>query len=68
MLLLAVKHDGMRGAITRGAVILIYVFEILIDNTFARFRWELAFRSAWLVALVLGGGNLIALYALMGGA
>jgi len=50
------------------AVILTYVFEILVDNTFARFRWELAFRSAWLVALVLGGGNLIALYALMGGA
>lgn len=44
-----------------------YLFEILIDNTFARYRWELAFRSAWIVALVLGGGNLVALYAFMGG-
>ena len=49
------------------AVFIIYMFEILVDNTFVRFRWELAFRSAWLVALFFGGGNLIILYALMGG-
>lgn len=49
------------------AVVLTYLLEILIDNTFARYTWADALRSAWLVALVLGGGNLIALYAIMGG-
>lgn len=48
------------------AVLLTYLFEILIDNTFARFKWEAALRSAWIVALVLGGGNLVILYAFMG--
>ena len=49
------------------AVSLTYLFEILLDNTFARFKWEQAFASAWLVALVLGGGNLVVIYALLGG-
>jgi formate hydrogenlyase subunit 4 len=43
-----------------------YLFEIFIDNTFARVKWQLALRSAWIVALLLGGGNLIILYALRG--
>jgi formate hydrogenlyase subunit 4 len=46
------------------AVLLTYFLEILIDNTYARFKWELAFKSAWIVALVLGGGNLAVLYFL----
>lgn len=50
-----------------GAVAAVYFLEILIDNTFARFRWERAFSSAWLAALVLGGGNLVALYLTLGG-
>ncbi len=49
------------------AVAVTYLLEILIDNTFARFRWEKAFSSAWIVALLLGGGNLVALYITMGG-
>jgi ech hydrogenase subunit B len=49
------------------AVAVTYFLEILIDNTFARYRWEKAFSSAWIVALVLGGGNLVALYFIMGG-
>jgi formate hydrogenlyase subunit 4 len=49
------------------AVAAVYFLEILIDNTFARYRWERAFSSAWIVALVLGGGNLAVLYLTMGG-
>ena len=45
----------------------VYFLEILIDNTFARFRWERAFSEAWIAALVLGGGNLAVLYLTMGG-
>lgn len=47
------------------AALATYFLEILIDNVFSRFKWELAFKSAWIVALVLGGGNLLVLYILM---
>ncbi len=39
-----------------------YLLEVLIDNTCARLRWQLTWGSAWLISIVLGGGNLIALY------
>jgi formate hydrogenlyase subunit 4 len=44
------------------AVALVYLFEIMVDNTNARVRWQLTLVSAWALTLVLGGGNLIALY------
>lgn len=56
--------EPLLGAVVVAAV---YLLEILIDNTFARFRWERAFASGWIAALVLGGGNLVALYVYMGG-
>jgi len=49
------------------AVIVLYLLEILIDNTNARMRWQFAVKSAWLVALVAGVVNLAALYFLSGG-
>ncbi|MCK9578883.1 MAG: NADH-quinone oxidoreductase subunit H [Methanoregula sp.] len=49
------------------AVIVLYLLEILIDNTNARMRWQFAVKSAWLVALVAGFINLAALYFLSGG-
>ncbi|MFC1579806.1 respiratory chain complex I subunit 1 family protein [Thermodesulfobacteriota bacterium] len=44
------------------ATLVIYLLEILIDNTNARIKWELMLKSAWLVTLVLGLGNLLVLY------
>lgn len=41
-----------------------FVLEILIDNNFARVKWQFMLKSAWLVALVGGGVN-IALLAFM---
>lgn len=38
-----------------------FVFEIWIDNNFARVKWQAMLGSAWLVALVAGGVNMIAL-------
>lgn len=49
------------------AVIVLYLLEILIDNTNARVRWQFAVKSAWLFALVAGAVNLAALYFLSGG-
>jgi len=39
-----------------------YFFEILVDNTCARLKWGQMLKSAWLIALVLGVGNLVVLY------
>ncbi|WP_321505727.1 complex I subunit 1 family protein [uncultured Methanoregula sp.] len=50
------------------AVIVIYLLEILIDNTNARVRWQFAVKSSWLIAAVVGVVNLAVLYFLNGGA
>lgn len=42
----------------------IYLLEIVIDNNFARVKWQSMLKSAWLVALVGGGVN-IALLAFL---
>lgn len=49
------------------AIIVLYLLEILIDNTNARVRWQFAVKSAWLVALVAGAVNLAVLYIFLGG-
>jgi len=42
-------------------VLLVFFLEILIDNTTARVKWQLMLKSAWIVALVCGGLNLLIL-------
>ncbi|MFA6357704.1 MAG: complex I subunit 1 family protein [Candidatus Omnitrophota bacterium] len=44
--------------------LLSYFLVILIDNTFARVKWQLALFSSWLVALIFGFGNLLILFIL----
>jgi hypothetical protein len=39
----------------------VFVFVILVDNVFARLKWQTAIRSAWIVAAVLGFGNILVL-------
>ena len=48
-----------------GVTLAVYFLEILIDNTFAREKWEFVLRTSWIAAFVLGGGNLILLYIFM---
>jgi formate hydrogenlyase subunit 4 len=50
--------------ITLPAIALIYLAEIVVDNSTARLRWETTLRSAWAVALVLGAVNLLLVPAL----
>jgi hypothetical protein len=38
---------------------------IIVDNTFARMKWQAMLSSSWIVALVLGFGNLAILYWVM---
>ncbi|MBQ8525494.1 MAG: NADH-quinone oxidoreductase subunit H [Clostridia bacterium] len=42
-------------------IALCYFMEILIDNCSARVKWNLMFRSAWLVTLIFGVANIIIL-------
>jgi ech hydrogenase subunit B len=49
------------------AVIVVYLLEILVDNTNARVRWQLAVKSSWLIAAAVGVLNLAALYYVLGG-
>lgn len=39
-----------------------YFLEVVIDNSFARMKWQIALKASWFVALVLGMVNLIVLY------
>ena len=43
------------------AVLVVYFLEILIDNNFARVKWQAMLGSAWLVALVAGTLNIVLL-------
>jgi ech hydrogenase subunit B len=49
------------------AVIVIYLLEILVDNTNARVKWQFMVKSSWLIAMVVGVVNLAALYFHLGG-
>ena len=42
--------------------VVIYFLEILIDNNFARVKWQVMLSSAWALALVLGFVNLLIVY------
>ena len=39
----------------------VFFMLILVDNTFARAKWRLTLESSWIVALVLGMGNILVL-------
>ncbi len=45
----------------------VFVLVILVDNVFARLKWQAALKSAWTVAAVLGFGNIVVLSLLNGG-
>lgn len=42
--------------------LLAYFLEIVIDNNYARMKWQIAINSSWIIALVLGFTNLLVLY------
>jgi ech hydrogenase subunit B len=42
----------------------VYFLEILIDNSFARAKWQYTMASSWIVAATLGFANVVILYIL----
>jgi formate hydrogenlyase subunit 4 len=57
---------GSMPALGVGVALLAFVFVILVDNVFARLKWQTALKSAWAVAVVLGFGNILVLSLLSG--
>lgn len=45
--------------------IITYFFEVLIDNSFARMKWQFAFKAAWIVSLICGVINIFVLYLIV---
>jgi formate hydrogenlyase subunit 4 len=41
--------------------LVVYGFVVLVDNVFARLKWQTALASSWIVTVVLGFGNIIVL-------
>jgi formate hydrogenlyase subunit 4 len=41
--------------------LVVYGFIVLVDNVFARLKWQTVLASAWVVTVVLGFGNIIVL-------
>jgi len=54
-------------AIAVVATLVTYLFEVLIDNIYARLTWKIAIRSSWWAAGVLGAINLLAVYYMFRG-
>jgi ech hydrogenase subunit B len=48
-------------AVAVAAVIVTYLVEIFIDNTYARLTWRFTVTSSWIVAATLGAVNLLAI-------
>lgn len=40
----------------------VYFLEIVIDNNYARMKWQIAINASWILAIVLGFVNLLILY------
>lgn len=58
--------QGIIGSVVAVAVCLLtYFLEILIDNNYARVKWQLTLGSSWLVAATLGIANIIILYIII---
>jgi ech hydrogenase subunit B len=58
---------GFNPVLAVAVIIIAYFLEIVIDNTFARAKWQMTLKTAWLIAGALGLVNLAALYYLRGG-
>lgn len=43
------------------AVAAVFFFVILVDNSFARLKWQIALKSSWAVAVLFGFGNILVL-------
>jgi formate hydrogenlyase subunit 4 len=53
---------GFSPLLAIAAIVLTYMFQIFMDNTYPRFKWSLVLKSSWLVAATLGMINILVLW------
>ena len=55
--------NGTAAGVVLGLVVCIvtYFLEVLIDNSFARMKWQFALKSSWIIAITVGFINLVVL-------
>jgi formate hydrogenlyase subunit 4 len=56
--------NGANSGFIIGAIfsIVVYFFEVLTDNSFARMKWQFTLKSSWAITVVAGFTNLSVLY------
>ncbi|MEG1583958.1 MAG: complex I subunit 1 family protein [Anaerovorax sp.] len=56
--------NGTLWGVVLGVVVCLaaYFLEVLIDNCYARMKWQVAINSSWIVAITLGFVNLLIVY------
>ncbi|WP_330364952.1 respiratory chain complex I subunit 1 family protein [Anaerovorax odorimutans] len=60
---LFIANGTVWGAVAAVVVCLVtYFIEILIDNSYARMKWQIAINSSWIVAITLGFINMLVIY------
>lgn len=57
--------SGFSPVIAAAVCLAAYFLEVLIDNCFARMKWQIAINSSWIIALTFGFINLILLYLIV---
>lgn len=53
---------GFNPLLGLAVIVVAYIFEIFIDNTFSRMKWQMTMKSGWGSAAILGFLNLVILY------
>jgi formate hydrogenlyase subunit 4 len=53
---------GFNPLLGLAVIVVAYIFEIFIDNTFSRMKWQMTMKSGWGSAAILGFLNLVVLY------
>jgi formate hydrogenlyase subunit 4 len=48
-----------------GVCLFVWLIEIFIDNVYARFKWQLMFKTTWLVTAITGITNIVILYYIL---
>jgi len=55
--------NGTAGGLILGTVacLVAYFLEVLIDNSYARMKWQFALKSSWIITITVGFINLVVL-------
>jgi len=53
---------GFSPLLAAAAIVLTYFFQLFMDNTYPRFKWNLVLKSSWLAAAALGMINILVLW------